>query len=196
MKELIISCAIFLIVLISDDALAQSYSDKDRNSIELARFTNESGWTTTVYYLDIADWMPLPGTSSNCGYIIYQGGWGWEIMHGVAQIESTMKVFFWDIDLDGVDEIVTKFGDDSNIWGEIGRIYIDSNSVPQLQILDFPNIVRSWDEEPMDFNPLEGSKDGKVVWKMGPNPVDSVYLIVKSSKLDELELKLIQTSSK
>jgi len=196
MKELIISCALFLIVLISDVALAQSYSDKDSKSIEIARITNESGWTTTVFYLDIADWMPLPNTSSNCGYIIYQGGWGWEILYGVAETESSMKVFFWDIDLDGVDEIVTKFEDDSNIWGEIGRIYIDSNSAPQLQILNFPHIVWNWDDEPMDFNPLERTKDGKVVWKMGPNPSDSAYQIEKSLELDRLELKLVQHGSK
>ena len=196
MKELIISCAIFLIAMNSGAASAQSTSAKDSNSIELARFTNLSGWTTTVFYLDIADWLPLPGTSSNCGYIIYRGGWGWEILYGVAETESSMKVFFWDIDLDGVDEIVTKFEDDSNIWGEIGRIYIDSNSVPQLQILNFPHIVWNWDDEPMDFNPLERSKDGRVLWKMGPNPSDSAYQIEKSLELDRLELKLVQPSSK
>ena len=183
---------LFLLILLGAASSINAQSDND-SAILIAQFTDPKiEWTTTVYFLDLESRLPLPGTIAGSGYTIYEGAWAWTILKGVTWTEASMETYFWDVDGDDINEIIVVFSDLSNIWGEINRISIDSDSyTSQLQEIELPNIIWSFDQEPMDFNPLERKEDGTIIWKMGPSISDSAYQVAFSPKDRKIELNLV-----
>ncbi len=192
------SAYITSLILCNFSAVTLFAQDREADSAQvIIKYTDPDGWTNTVYFLDLENWMPLPGTITNSGFIIYQGGWGWSILRGLAETESGLESFFWDIDGDKISEVIVMFSDDAETWGEINRITIDSNYRPILQTLKLPTVdqYRTLDEI-IHFNPFEKGSDGTLNWKMGPNPDDAIYQVFFNSEENRLELKLIDSSSK
>lgn len=181
-----ISLAILLAVGSTDDKGKQL--DKIEKFRTIAEFKDSSGWTTTVYFLNLSDWLPLPGTTTNGGYMLYQGGWNYEILYGSAHGQTTLETYFVDIDKDGIDEIIVKFNDEVGFNGEVNRISVDSLDRIHHQLLHFPGVGWPMDATALDFDPLEIKADSVLTWKMGPNAGDTIYQVKYSLEGDSLVL--------